>query len=1283
MPEDWIPTTASVGNGWRTDRPPSPWESLPPLVGPTGATGVSGRVLTLDGRPLPGVTLAIGGDASTESDRTGRFLLVVRRATADRRVLQIQGKTANRFNRQYGFYEYGFVLPPGQTTILPFTIWMPKLDKRHAVIIPSPTNREVVITTPYIPGLELHLPPLATLHGEDGKPLREVSLTPIPVDRPPFPLARNVNVQAYFTAQPGGAYIRTAGNGQPGAWLVYPNYQGAAPGQIAQFFHYDPDIKDWYVYGTGRIGPDGRQGIPDPSTRFYELTGAMFSTGNSPPALAPPPANCKQKGDPVDISTGLLVDENTDLTLPDVLPLSLTRTYRTGDPVVRPFGLGFNHGYGIFLWSAQQYQQVDMILPDGGRVHYVRTSPGTGWADAVFEHTTTPSAFYRSTIRWNGSGWDLNLKDGTVFVFGENAPLQAIRDRYGNTITVTHANGQTGNITRVTSPNGRWMAFSYDTSNRIVQAQDNGGRIVKYTYDGLGRLANVTDPNGDVTVYTYDSSHRLLTITNPRGIMFVANQYDANGRVAHQRHADGGLFEFNYTLDRDGILTRTDVTDPRGIVDRTSFNTAGYCTVETQAVGLPEAQTTTWTRDPESNLVLTVTDAMNRQTAYTYDGSGNRLTSTRLAGTPAAVTSTFAYEPVFNQVTTITDPLGHSTTLTYDANGSVTRMSDALRHAATFTYGPDGQPTTVTDPLGHVSTYAYVGGDLARITDPLGRSTTKFVDPIGRLVARVDPLGARYDYVYDPMNRVVQLTDPLGGQLLSSYDANGNLIAVTDARSSITTYTYNSMDDRASRTDPLMRTERYDYDLGRNVVRFVDRKGQVSEFRYDGLNRRIFAGFGASGGSYQSSIAYTYDAGNRLTEAADSNSGTIALKYDDLDRLTAAMTPQGGVAYTYDNDGRRTSATVSGQPPITYTYDAAERLVTLARSGATVDLTYDESNRRTSTILPNGIVGSYGFDAASELTSIAYSVGNDVLGDLTYTYDAAGNRRGTGGSWARINLPMGLAEASYDASNALTRWGTQLLTYDDNGNLANDGVNVYDWDARNQLISIAGQTPATFQYDAFGRRTTKNIGGASVSFLYDGQNPVQESVDSAPTANLLNGLFVDQFFSRTDTSGTTVYLVDALGSTVALADDIGVISTYTYAPFGDVSVDGEVPANTFEFTGRENDSTGLYYYRARYYSPSTFRFVSEDPLNDSERVEKTLGLKDDWNSYTYARDNPNRWVNPGRAGRRRTRCHANHLVPQFPTETFGQDLSPGQRVQSWWGRVKRQAMREELLPRAR
>jgi YD repeat-containing protein len=146
------------------------------------------------------------------------------------------------------------------------------------------------------------------------------------------------------------------------------------------------------------------------------------------------------------------------------------------------------HPYNMFLWSAQQYTEVDLIVPEGSKIHYVRTSSGTGWTDAVFEHTATPGRFYQSVIRWRpeNDGWNLTLRDGTVYVFGDAAPLQAIKDRYGNTLTVSRVSGQTGNITLITSPNGRSVTFTYDISNRITQATDNIGRTVSYTYMAVG-----------------------------------------------------------------------------------------------------------------------------------------------------------------------------------------------------------------------------------------------------------------------------------------------------------------------------------------------------------------------------------------------------------------------------------------------------------------------------------------------------------------------------------------------------------------------------------------------------------------------------------------------------------------------------------------------------------------------------------------------------------------------------------------------------------------------------
>ena len=193
-----------------------------------------------------------------------------------------------------------------------------------------------------------------------------------------------------------------------------------------------------------------------------------------------------------------------------------------------------------------------------------------------------------------------------------------------------------------------------------------------------------------------------------------------------------------------------------------------------------------------------------------------------------------------------------------------------------------------------------------------------------------------------------------------------------------------------------------------------------------------------------------------------------------------------------------------------------------------------------------------------------------------------------------------------------------LITYDANGNMTSDGTKTYVWDARDRLVQIkTGATVnASFAYDALGRRSTCTVGSAVTKFLYDGLNPIQEqSASNAATANLLTGLGVDGFISRTTVSdGLTVhFLPDALNSTLALTDSSGAVSTsYTYEPFGKATKTGAATTNTYGFTGREDDGTGLMYYRARYYNPTFSRFISEDPI----------GLSGGINDYGYVGDNP-------------------------------------------------------------
>src|ERR1041385_9037460 len=139
---------------------------------------------------------------------------------------------------------------------------------------------------------------------------------------------------------------------------------------------------------------------------------------------------------------------------------------------------------------------------------------------------------------------------------------------------------------------------------------------------------------------------------------------------------------------------------------------------------------------------------------------------------------------------------------------------------------------------------------------------------------------------------------------------------------------------------------------------------------------------------------------------------------------------------------------------------------------------------------------------------------------------------------------------------------------------------------------------------------------------------------------------VDQIFTRTDSAGTRSFLADALGSTLALTDSAGTMQTqYTYEPFAKTTATGVANSSTFQYTGRENDGTGLYYYRARYYNPTLQRFISDDPLSFGGG---------DVNFYAYVGDSPTNFTDPfglqrydDPPNKGKTNCISPALSPEF------------------------------------
>ncbi|MFQ5904601.1 MAG: RHS repeat domain-containing protein, partial [Candidatus Binatia bacterium] len=176
------------------------------------------------------------------------------------------------------------------------------------------------------------------------------------------------------------------------------------------------------------------------------------------------------------------------------------------------------------------------------------------------------------------------------------------------------------------------------------------------------------------------------------------------------------------------------------------------------------------------------------------------------------------------------------------------------------------------------------------------------------------------------------------------------------------------------------------------------------------------------------------------------------------------------------------------------------------------------------------------------------------------------------------------------------------------------GTTTFTWDARNRLVDISDpNVTALFTYDAFDRRVSKETNGQITDYHYDDLAIVLELIDGTPVS-YLRSRNIDEPLIR---NGTDSYLADVLGSILALTDPTGTVTTrYDYDPFGRTTLEGTQSSNPFQYTGRENQAAGLYYYRARYYSATLHRFLSQDPLM----------MSGDPNLYMYAENSP---VNAG------------------------------------------------------
>jgi len=314
-----------------------------------------------------------------------------------------------------------------------------------------------------------------------------------------------------------------------------------------------------------------------------------------------------------------------------------------------------------------------------------------------------------------------------------------------------------------------------------------------------------------------------------------------------------------------------------------------------------------------------------------------------------------------------------------------------------------------------------------------------------------------------------------------------------------------------------------------------------------------------------------------------SNGITTDYHYNNRALLSRIQSPIVDLNFVYDSNGN-----ITGINNETYTYDGLNRLLTASQPSHnyTVAYQYDAVGNRISQV-ENGISTTYGYNAVNELTS---STGT------TYTYDRRGN----------------LVQKVVGADT----W-------------------IYTYDPANRLREVKKNSTilGTYFYDANGIRAKKVEGGQTTHYLALGHKNLYEQTGTVGTKHIFAG---SQRIAEVKNGVVSYYHNDHLGSPRAVTNASGtLIASTSIRPFGQPHSSNN--PTDYLFASKELDSTGLYYFAARYYDPSVGRFITEDPYwnasslgrgNDREQSESIAAMMQATNLYVYCGNNPLILVDP-------------------------------------------------------
>jgi len=850
-----------------------------------------------------------------------------------------------------------------------------------------------------------------------------------------------------------------------------------------------------------------------------------------------------------------------------------------------------------------------------------------------------------------------------------------ITDKPATNILSTNSNG--------TSPL-RQEIYSYDGSTgNLLQELDlicsGDYRTNGYKYDNYGNETYHTNAAGIVTQTTYDSSYETFPAQSTTGSTFTTTtSYDPRSGKLVQSTDPAGLVTANY-YDPFLRITETDVSTT------TNGSTTEWLTRYSYVLGLGNGlssnQVFIHKNDGVDTVngheILTYSDGLGRvvQTRQESETSGFRVTETVYdkRGNVAFVT-----DPYFNSGTNFAKPSGSLLGILhgYDAVGRLITVTAAVNGSFNSAGQLTGTSATSGDSGSPVapSSIAYCNG-----TDPWTFVTT-------------DEAGKIHRYSLDAYGRTNQVVEVVGSSTYTTtyaYDLADDLLTVTDNAANQIQYAYNNVGEVVAMADPDMGVWQYERDIAGRLRTQIDGNSNNIHFDYTDplgrlLTRKVYDFTGAqilgstnvwdsSGGDgnytvYQGQlfesidnegyVKNSYDVRGRVLKTVrylskNTNSYTTQHLFDDMDRVTQTVYPNGGPTVTniYDTGANLSQVKQLGGSGTTYYsatgFNALDQLtgISYGNGVSTVNAYYPNSHRLDSLVTSKSgnlqsltytydqvsdllslSDGVYSSTASAALTNLAYddlhrltSLTRPAISQtVSYGYNSIGNvitngENGTAAYGYGTRLPHAVKSAN----------GTNYA-YDQNGNMLTRGNQelVYDPDNRLTLVVMPSSTVA-FGYDANGTRLWKQ--GAITNSLQVWIDGIYEEKDGKILYHVLAG---DRIVCTFDSVGinTEYYHPDQIHSTSVETDGSGnLYQHYEYSAFGQsryTSSSTAFPVSRRYTAQVLDEETGLYFYGARYYDPQLGRFIQPDTVVSSEFNPQS------YDRYGYALNNPLKYVDP-------------------------------------------------------